>query len=217
METLPETNIYVLLLEDNKYYIGRTDSPVDRIISHFTNCGSAWTKLHKPKEVIESFVGDMFDEDKWTKKYMHKYGVENVRGASYCQVILLQRQLESIKSELYNVDDKCFKCGEKGHFVMDCKKEEEEEEVDSLVDSLKILTITSKPTTTATTLLLCSRCGRDTHDIHKCYAKWHTNGRALSASCTRCGRDSHTVYNCYAKWYINGDPISTDESDSDSN
>lgn len=203
MEPIPDTTIYVLLLEDNKYYIGRTDTPVDRIISHFTNCGSAWTKSHKPKEVIESFVGDVFDEDKWTKKYMHKHGIENVRGASYCQVVLPEEHIKSIKRELDNVDDKCFKCGKKGHFIMDCNAKEDDD--DDLVASLKGMKIT--PTTTS-----CSRCGRDTHLASKCYAKWHANGRELTKSCTRCGRDTHTASKCYAKWHIDGDPVSDDDS-----
>ena len=40
--------IYVLALEKNKYYIGKTSNPQFRLESHFSATGSEWTKLYKP-------------------------------------------------------------------------------------------------------------------------------------------------------------------------
>ena len=40
--------IYVLKLESNKYYVGKTDNPDFRLNDHFTNNGSIWTKIYKP-------------------------------------------------------------------------------------------------------------------------------------------------------------------------
>ena len=37
-------NIYILQLEDNKYYIGKTTQPEIRLESHFNSNGSSWTK-----------------------------------------------------------------------------------------------------------------------------------------------------------------------------
>ncbi len=39
--------IYVLKLENNKYYIGKTDNPEIRLNSHFNFNGSEWTKKYK--------------------------------------------------------------------------------------------------------------------------------------------------------------------------
>ena len=40
--------IYVLLLEENKYYIGKSNNIDNRLESHFNGNGSAWTKKYKP-------------------------------------------------------------------------------------------------------------------------------------------------------------------------
>lgn len=74
-------NIYVLKLKNNKYYVGKTKSLINRMEDHLSGDGSAWTRKYKPISV-EEFKKDCddFDEDKYTKIYMGKYGIENVRG-----------------------------------------------------------------------------------------------------------------------------------------
>ena len=68
--------IYILYLEQNKYYIGKTTNPGFRLEDHFNSEGSVWTKKYKPVKVIELIENcDGFDEDKHTLKYMEKYGV----------------------------------------------------------------------------------------------------------------------------------------------
>ena len=37
--------IYILLLESNKYYIGKTTQPNIRLDYHFNSNGSEWTKI----------------------------------------------------------------------------------------------------------------------------------------------------------------------------
>ena len=70
--------IYVLELENNKYYIGKTDNPQFRLESHFNSNGAAWTKKYKPINIIELIPNcDDYDEDKYTLKYMEKYGIDN--------------------------------------------------------------------------------------------------------------------------------------------
>jgi hypothetical protein len=80
--------IYILQLEHDKYYVGIAKNSEKRILQHFEYNGSAWTKLHKPVRILNQFVGDEFDEEKYTLQAMDKYGVDNVRGGSYCQVKL---------------------------------------------------------------------------------------------------------------------------------
>lgn len=76
--------IYVLELVDNKYYVGKTDNPQFRLESHFNSNGAAWTKKYKPINIIELIPNcDDYDEDKYTLKYMEKYGINNVRGGSF--------------------------------------------------------------------------------------------------------------------------------------
>lgn len=45
--------IYVLSLENDKWYIGYTKRVnYDRILEHFSNNGSKWTKVHKPIQLV---------------------------------------------------------------------------------------------------------------------------------------------------------------------
>jgi predicted GIY-YIG superfamily endonuclease len=114
--------IYVLKLCDEKYYVGRTENVSVRVRSHFDGVGgAAWTKKYRPIDVCETFVShDPFDEDKTTLEYMKKYGVENVRGGSFCRVSLTNSEKHTIQQMLRGSDDRCFKCGESGHFAKDC-------------------------------------------------------------------------------------------------
>ena len=81
--------IYALQLQDGKYYIGKTNSPSFRLDSHFNSNGSAWTQLYKPIKILEIIPNcDDYDEDKYTRKYMDKYGINNVRGGSFVSIEL---------------------------------------------------------------------------------------------------------------------------------
>lgn len=114
--------IYVLRCEKGKYYIGYTKQPKKRIEAHFASCGSEWTKLYKPLDTIEKIeFHDDFDEDKLTKKYMAKYGIENVRGGTYVQIRLPEYQKMALRDELRMASGACMRCGEMGHFIAMCK------------------------------------------------------------------------------------------------
>jgi hypothetical protein len=81
--------IYILQLEQGKYYVGKTINPSFRLDSHFNSNGSAWTKLYKPIKMIELIPNcDDYDEDKYTRMFMDKYGIDNVRGGSFVSVEL---------------------------------------------------------------------------------------------------------------------------------
>lgn len=194
------TTIYVMALTQGKYYVGRSDAPDDRILSHFAQNGSVWTKMYPPERVVLKLEdADVFDEDKMTKKYMHKYGVDNVRGASYCQLVLSAEQLGAIKRELANVDDRCFKCGKEGHFVNACTTTvETEDDVASIVTIMKRVTLSSPSTTTPRR---CYGCGSEGHFVANCSLK------RRARECARCGRDSHKTMHCYAKTNIKGEAL----------
>lgn len=133
--------IYVLELEGGKYYVGKSETPADRIKEHIEGRGSAWTALHKPVKIEQMFGGDAFDEDKYVKIYMSLFGIDNVRGGSYCKVQLDESQRQILQQELRGANDECFQCGQKGHFIGECGQQSAVKEVVQVVDT-------------------CQRCGR---------------------------------------------------------
>jgi hypothetical protein len=59
--------IYVLELENKKYYIGKTTNPDFRLEQHFNFSGSQWTKKYKPIKILELKSNcDDYDEEKYT-------------------------------------------------------------------------------------------------------------------------------------------------------
>ena len=113
--------IYVLQLQNDKYYIGKTLNPHFRFETHFTNNGSEWTKLHKPIKILELIPNcDNYDEDKYTYKYMDKYGIDNVRGGSYTSPILDRETKNQLKKISNSINNRCFICSNVGHFAKDC-------------------------------------------------------------------------------------------------
>lgn len=114
--------VYVLELENNKYYVGRTTNPYFRIEKHFNSNGSTWTKKYKPIKILEIISDcDNYDEEKYTMKYMEKYGINNVRGGSFCEIKLSDNNIVTLNQIMNSVLDKCYICGNNGHFAKQCK------------------------------------------------------------------------------------------------
>ena len=108
--------IYILQLENNKYYVGKTNNPSFRLADHFTANGSVWTKKYKPISVLELIPNcDNYDEDKYTIKYMEKYGINNVRGGSFCEIKLNDSNIITLNQIITSITDKCYICGVVGH------------------------------------------------------------------------------------------------------
>lgn len=116
--------IYALQLEGGKYYVGKTNNPQIRLEQHCRSTGSEWTKMYKPIKVLEVIPNcDNYDEDKYTRIYMDKYGVDNVRGGSFVTTTLDKHQKELLTQMRNGSNDKCFVCGKGGHFARDCQEE----------------------------------------------------------------------------------------------
>ena len=121
MSSITTFIIYVLELEEGKYYIGKTANLVERMTAHFEGRGSSYTKEYLPIKLIESYESNnSFDEDNKTKEYMCKYGINNVRGGSYSKIDLDDWMIKSLENEFNGMNNKCYKCGNEGHFANNC-------------------------------------------------------------------------------------------------
>lgn len=115
--------IYTLKLEDNKYYVGRSYNVPRRLNEHYDGKGSEWTKKYNPIKLYEVFEDcTKFDEDKYTVMYMSIFGIENVRGGSFCSIELSGADKYILKKMICNATDKCVKCEEYGHYFTQCPK-----------------------------------------------------------------------------------------------
>ena len=184
--------IYVLKLARGKYYVGMTKRNIDRVLDHIDGKGAVWTKKSPPSKSkpIISFQENLraSDEDRITLATMKKYGIQNVRGGSYCQIRLSAGTIASIEEKLAPKRPK--------------KKSKSPQ------------ARTRSSTTKKKTKPKCSRCGRTSHNASKCYAKTYENGKKIpakaaskgkgKAKCSRCGRNSHTVKTCNANHHDNG-------------
>lgn len=180
--------IYILKLEHSKYYIGKSNKPDERIITHYDSNGASWTSVHKPIDILDVIPNcDEYDEDKYTIWMMNKYGIDNVRGGSFSKVKLEKEMINILQKMITSSNDKCFKCGEKGHFVKYCKNrnmpiynEDEEKEDDIYSDSSDDIfddDMSDDDTTDGSyRYKSCTRCGRKGHYKSKCYAKRHVKG-----------------------------------------
>ena len=114
--------IYILQLELGKYYVGKTTNPSFRLDQHFNSNGSNWTKKYKPISVIEIIPNcDDYDEDTYTIKYMEQYGINNVRGGSFCEIKLSDNNISTLNQMIKGVTNKCYICGKADHFANECK------------------------------------------------------------------------------------------------
>jgi len=116
-------DIYVLKLSNDKYYIGKSDNIENRLSDHFIKKCSAWTALYKPISIEKIIVNaNPFDEDRYVKEYMYKYGIDKVRGGSYISVVLDNIQIYNLQREIWNATNCCFNCGDSNHYIKNCKE-----------------------------------------------------------------------------------------------
>jgi predicted GIY-YIG superfamily endonuclease len=114
-------HIYFIKLKEGKYYIGKTKNIERRYDEHITGNGSVWTKRYKPISLIKTIKStSYFDEDKYVKEYMAKYGIDNVRGGTYSNIVLDKNSLAVLEKEIRHSKNECMRCGRNTHFINDC-------------------------------------------------------------------------------------------------
>ena len=141
--------IYILECEGGRWYVGKSKNVQSRIKQHFNGQGAAWTKKYKPlKHKKPRIIHNCraFDEDVYTKEYMQKHGIDNVRGGSYCEINLKAKIRKVLEKELRTVQNECYHCHQPGHMVTNCPKRQKS-------------TRSTSFTTSKFADKSCSRCG----------------------------------------------------------
>lgn len=80
--------VYVLELQENKYYVGLSANLSQRLYCHFVGEGAVWTRRFSPVKVVEVLLGSKEREKERTLQYMRDKGYENVRGYVWTQIRL---------------------------------------------------------------------------------------------------------------------------------
>lgn len=115
------TSIYVLELTGGKFYIGKAKKVRQRFNRHKRRGGSFWTAKHKPLKIVETFkIETEYDEEVTTYKYMKKYGIDNVRGGSFCKEKFTDIEKMILRRIIYSCSDQCYCCGSIKHFSNVC-------------------------------------------------------------------------------------------------
>lgn len=114
-----QQKIYVLLLDNNKYYIGKTNNVV-AMLSKLLNDDDL-TYGDKIIDLVRvNILTDINEEDLTVLEYMRKYGIENVRGGSYTNQILSDDEVTTIKNKIAIKYNLCFDCLQAGHSSNKC-------------------------------------------------------------------------------------------------
>ena len=224
--------LYVLQCAGGKYYIGKTNDVMRRFEEHKSGKGSAWTNKYKPIKMLECrVITSNHDENNVTKDYMKKFGVENVRGGTYAQVILADEVINVLQMEFRGNADICYKCNLAGHFATRCpnvekaiknpvKKEPELKfnVVEEWGCSMCERTFTTKygcsiheKSCKKNHIITwsCEYCEKEFEnekaaEKHVLYCKKKYIEDSEDITCYRCGNAGHKSTKCYAKRHVDG-------------
>ena len=227
--------VYVLILEDMCWYVGKTANLENRIQQHQKGQGSMWTKkhhfvkLHHYEEV--SNRSSSSEESRRTAELMFKHGVNRVRGGEF------------IKTEDFTLDDLQALTVTIGHIL--------DKDFKEVKKTLRIQLLPPPSPPCSQQPAECGTCGltfvnreKLQQHAHRCIllpSATNTSGKRgrsstysssskgeiisapskkkkcfNKAECSRCGRDTHQAESCYARTAVNGTYLDSEDDSDDS-
>ena len=116
--------LYVLQCEQGKFYVGVTEkNPEERFVEHLQNAdrSATWTSKYPPIKILDSRpCTDWHDEENVTLNYMSEYGMDNVRGGSFTQILLPDYLRRYVQTRLNTIKNTCYLCNSTSHYARSC-------------------------------------------------------------------------------------------------
>lgn len=114
--------VYVLQVDSDRYYVGKSHNIANRIEQHTRGEGSCFVKrILRRIAPNTSCPGDW---ESWeraeTLHWMYTRGIHNVRGWMYTSMVLTPEQHKHAFEQICEKYDLCRQCGQKGHFIKEC-------------------------------------------------------------------------------------------------
>merc|ERR1712242_293803 len=118
--------IYILPLDQGKFYVGRNANPEMALFNHkYDKVDCEWTQTYKPAGeggfLMAPYVGDEIDVETVTHQLMTQYGYDNVRNSTkYTSKDLNVEEIKELKEALgiakeYDATVACTRCGRMYH------------------------------------------------------------------------------------------------------
>lgn len=118
--------VYVLLLKDDRYYVGKTSDLTKRIAIHKRGGGTSayWLRLYPFVKVLKIYAFEDADCDAFTElgitlKMMSENGIDKVRGSCFSQMEFKPEKVQEIQSLIKLSSSGCFICGG-NHLMRNC-------------------------------------------------------------------------------------------------
>lgn len=113
--------IFVLKLQSGKYYLYKAKQIKNKDNYHLKLQNILWIRKYNPVKVIKIIKNSLNEDlDKYTIKYMKKFGIMNVRGGSFSAITLQNDEKEFLYKMIKETNNKCNYCGNIGHSTHHC-------------------------------------------------------------------------------------------------